>query len=166
MGQFYANYINMGLDVAAPFLDYRNAHVGMRLPPWQTFFTRWHRATITRVCSALAVLPTSDGYTASNKLRHLPRNVAGYALVQLRRGAKKVSQKLLGKSMFHEVGAFAADAPGFMAHLRASSCFALAVERLKAAGILAPDLDPASVRDIHIGRILTMGLLLDYLSRD
>lgn len=165
VGQFYSNYINAGLNVAAPYLDFRIAHVGMRLPPWQTVFTRWHRSVITRACPEIAGIPTSDGYTASSDWRYLPRNIAGYAFTQLRRAAKKASQKLLGKAMFHRAGAFAADAPGFVARLRASGLFAQAVRRLQAADILSPDLQPSAVRDIHVGRIMTMGMLLAHLDQ-
>ena len=165
VGQFYSNYINSGLNVAAPYLDFRIAHVGMRLPPWRTIFTRWHRSVITQSCPEIASIPTSDGYTASSQLRYLPRNFAGYAFTQLRRAAKKTSQKLLGRAMFHKAGAFAADAPGFVARLRASKLFARAMHRLQVAGILSPELEPAAVRDIHVGRIFTMGLLLAHLDR-
>ena len=163
MGQFFSNYINMGLDVAAPFLDYRNAHVGMRLPPWQTVFTRWHRSVITRACPEIAILPTSDGYTASSRWLDLPRNLTGYANVQLRRAAKKVAQRKLGRTMFHKAGAFAADAPSFMASLRESVSFRSAVDSLKAAGILRQDLALDGIRDIHVGRAFTMGMLYQRL---
>lgn len=165
VGQFYSNYINSGLNVAAPYLDFRVAHVGMRLPPWQTIFTRWHRKVITQTCPAIAPISTSDGYTASSEWRHLPRNLAGYASTQMRRAAKKASQKLLGRTMFHKAGAFAADAPGFVDRLRSSRSFTQAVQRLQVAGILSLELQPAAVRDIHVGRILTMGLLLAHLDR-
>lgn len=159
-GQFYSNYINMGLDVAAPYLDYRNAQIGIRLPPWQSFFTRWHRRVLTAHCPRLAALPTAEGYTASDAWRHLPRNLTGFTLTQIRRGAKKASQRLTGKSRFYRAGAFVADAGNFMGGLRQSRQYASAIERLKSAGILAPDLDPAGVHDAHVGRMMTMGLLL------
>jgi hypothetical protein len=162
-GQFYSNYINMGMDVVAPFLDYRNAHVGMRLPPWQTVFTRWHRSIITRACPAIAAIPTSDGYTASNAPRHLLGNLIGFAGTQLRRGAKKLSQKTLGRALFHKAGAWAADAPGFLDQLRASRHFRQALDRLKLAGILAPAVQPSEIRDIHVGRVLAMGMLMVHL---
>ncbi len=159
MGQFYLNHVNMGLDVAAPFLDYRNAHVGMRLLPWQTVFTQWHRSVITRACPEIATLPTSDGYTASNRWVDLPRNLTGYAAVQVRRAAKKMGQRKLGRTMFHKAGAFTADAPSFMACLRDSAPFRGALDSLKAAGILRPDLASDGIRDIHVGRAFTIGML-------
>ena len=162
-GRFYTNYINMGLDVVAPFLDRDVAHAAIRLPPWRSFFTRWHRDVLTAHCPKLAALPTADGYTASSTWAHLPRNLVGYGVYQARRGAKKVSQKLTGKSRFHAAGAFVADADGFMQALRASPQFARALNALQRANVLRPNLDPAAVRDIHVGRVMAVGRLLDHL---
>ena len=120
---------------------------------------------LTAHCPSLAALPTSDGYTASSAWRDLPRNIAGYTVTQARRGAKKLSQKITGKSRFHAAGAFVADAPDFYARLRGTRQFKAAMEQLQAAGILAADLDPATMRDLHVGRMMTMGLLLRHLDR-
>ena len=60
----------------------------------------------------------------------------------------------------HTVGAFAADAGDFTARLRASGHFATGLERLKAAGILAADATGDDLRDIHVGRVLTLGMFL------
>ena len=87
-------------------------------------------------------------------------NLIGYAGTQLRRGAKKLSQKTLGRALFHKAGAWAADAPGFLDQLRASRHFRQALDRLKLAGILAPAVQPGEIRDIHVGRVLAMGMLI------
>jgi hypothetical protein len=65
--------------------------------------------------------------------------------------------------MFHMAGAWAADAPGFLEQLRASRHFRHALDRLKQAAILAPDVKPAEVKDIHVGRVLVMGMLMVHL---
>ena len=162
-GQHYANYINLGLDVVAPLLDYHNVRVALALPPWGRFFYGWHRQVITGANPVLAAMPTAEGFSASSETPRMAADAWSYGMTQLRRAGKKASQRLLGKSRFHVVGAFAADAPGFIGHLRGSAHFARALERLKAAGILDPDLAPESVRDIHVGRLITAGLLLGEL---
>ena len=53
-GQYFSNYINMGLDVVAPLLDYCNVHAAMALSPWRRFFFAWHRKMITAHCPQLA----------------------------------------------------------------------------------------------------------------
>jgi hypothetical protein len=76
---------------------------------------------------------------------------------------RKASQRLIGKARFYTVGAFAADAPGFMGRLRGSPHFARSVSHLKSAGILAAKSTGADLRDVHVGRVLTMGLLIEEL---
>ena len=115
---------------------------------------RWSRATSR---------PTSEGYTASSQPRHMPNNVAGFAGITLKRVACKVSQRLLGKSMFLQMGAFEADIPGFIDLLRANGHFADALVSLKKLEIIAPSVRPEEVRDIHVGRMLTAGMLVRHL---
>lgn len=164
-GQYFSNYINLGMDVVAPFLDHTCARAAMRLSAWQRFFSAYHRRLITKYCSQLAVLPTTEGYNASAAAKDLPGNLVGYVHMQARRVAKKASQRLLGKVLFLQMGAATVDVKGFVDILRQTSAFATAMLRLKEVGILAPALSAAEVTDIHVGRILTAGMLLDHLGR-
>jgi hypothetical protein len=162
-GQYYANYINMGLDVAAPLLDIEVIRTAFALPPWQQFFHRWHRQVITQHRPDVAALPTADGFSASAQGTRMLRDLASYGTLQVRRVARKASQRLLGKGRFYTAGAFMADAPGFIAALRATSHFPTAVERLKEVDVLASDLALDQIRDIHVGRILTAGMYVGQL---
>ena len=152
-GRTASDYINLGLDVAMPFLDYRNIAVSFRLSPWQRFMNGWHRRVITSQCPKVASLATSEGYTSSSEPRYLPANLAGFAGITFKRVARKFTQRLFGKPMFLRLGAFEADAPEFMDRLRTSGHFADALAALKKLQIIAPTLSPSEVRDIHVGRI-------------
>lgn len=158
-GQHYTNYINSGMDVVAPLLDHKAAYAAIGLSPWRRFFYGWHREVITKHNPALAALPTAEGFSASSHPAHVLSDLRGYGASQLRRAAKKASQRIAGKARFHTVGAFAADAPGFIGMLRASPRFAIALDRLKELGILSGALSAEAVRDIHVGRLLTLGML-------
>jgi hypothetical protein len=162
-GQYYANYINNGLAVVAPLLDARVVRAAIAILPWRCFFHRWHRTMITRHAPQLAALPTADGVTASADSRAMMRDIGAYGSTQVRRVLRKASQRLTGKARFYTVGAFAADAPSFMVRLRASPHFARSLDRLKSLGILAKDGMGSDLRDVHVGRILTMGFLLEEL---
>jgi hypothetical protein len=162
-GQYFSNYINMGLDVIAPFLDYRSAKSGIDLSPWARFFSAWHRKLITKHCPALVALPTTEGYNASAAMKDLPRNLTGFIGTQTLRVAKKASQRLVGRSMFLSMGAATVDVEGFLDILRGTRRFMNALDRLKAAEILASGLAAGEVADIHVGRILTAGMLLEHL---
>jgi hypothetical protein len=150
----------MGLDVVAPLLDYRIALVAIGMSPWRRFFHGWHRRVLTAHCPDLAVLPTAEGFSASSEPWRVLADLRAYTATQLQRAGKKASQRLTGRARFHIVGAFVADAPGFMSRLRASPHFALALKRLKAAGILAPGETGAALRDVHVGRAITLGMFL------
>jgi hypothetical protein len=159
-GRYSTTYINMGLDFVAPFLEYKNALIGMRLSPWARFFNGWHRRTLTAHCPQLAALPTTEGYTGSTALRHMAPDLVSYTRMQLRRVAKKTSQRLLGRSLFDKLGSATVNHPELLPRVRTLEIFAESLERLKVIGILAPDLTAADVRSIHVGRMLTAGLFL------
>jgi hypothetical protein len=114
----------------------------------------------------VAALPTAEGFTASSELRHMVADGWSYGATQLSRMAKKVAQRAFGKTLFHKVGKLAADDPSFYHRIRATRHFADAVARLKARGILAPALDPGLIRDSHMTRITTVGMLLAHLERN
>ena len=65
-----------------------------------------------------------------------------------------------------QVGAFVADASGFMGKLRSCVHLTPAIERLKSVGLLAPDATASSLRDVHIGRALTLGMFLGEVDGD
>jgi hypothetical protein len=159
-GHYFANYINMGLDVVAPLLDHGNALAAMRLSPWGRFFFLWHRRVLTEHCPVMAALPTAEGFSASSEPLRMLGDVRAYVATQLRRAAKKVSQRAFGRARFHMVGALMADTPGFVGRLRASPRFRSACERLAAVGVLAPGPAAEAVRDAHVGRVLTTGMFL------
>jgi hypothetical protein len=165
-GGFFSAYVNMGLDVVAPMLDYYVAGLAMRQPPWQGFYNRWHRRFITHCNPAVAALPSAEGFSASSEPLRMLADGWSYGVTQLSRIGKKVSQRTIGKTLFHRVGKLAADDPAFYHRLRLSRHFSRGLVWLRAAGILAPDLDEASIRDSHMTRIATVGLLLDWLDGD
>lgn len=164
-GRTYASYIDLGLDVVAPLLDWRNARVAMRMPPWKRFFSGWHRRVLTAHCPRLAALRTSESYSASTALRYLLPDAAGYVSIQGARAARKVSERILGRALFTRLGAATVNEPGLLPTVRGSDTFRLALERLKDAGLFAPDLEPAGVRDAHVGRVLNLGLFLHHVEQ-
>jgi len=162
-GVTFTNYINMGMGVEAPFLDYRMYHVATTMSPWSRTFMLWHRRTTTKHCPKLAALQTNLGYTASSQPWRVLMESGKYMRVQAGRVGRKLTERHLGKSLFHRVGALEADPPGYRQKLRESALFMRALERLKVADILAGGLQPEDVRDTHVGRVITMGTLLAYL---
>jgi hypothetical protein len=164
-GRVYSSYINLGLDVAAPLLDWRNVQVAIKLSPWRRFFNGWHRQVLTAYCPKLAALRTSEGVTASSELRHLLPDIIGYVGMNGSRLAKKASERRRGKPVFVRLGAATVNEPDLIPAVRASGAFAMAFDALKDAGLLAPDLKAEDMREKHVGRILTVGLFLRHIEQ-
>jgi hypothetical protein len=162
-GITFSNYLNLGMEVIAPFLEDRLIRVAMHMSPWSRFFNIWHRRMVTEHCPRLASLPTTEGYTASSRPTRLAAEFGTYGRVQFARIGRKLTERYLGKSLFHKVGELEADAPGYRDALRNSKLLALAVSRLQTQGILRADLKIAELRNVHVGRIVTMGTLLRHL---
>jgi hypothetical protein len=161
-GRTLSGYINLGLDVVAPLLDWRNVLVAMKLSPWRRFFNGWHRQVLTAHCPTLAAVRTTDGCSASTELRHLLPDIAGYVRMKSRRAAKKAGERL-GRPWFDTPGRAPVDEPGLLPAVRASDAFGLALDALKDTGLFAPELAPSDVLDAHVGRVLTLGLFLRHV---
>lgn len=161
-GPHLSAYINMGINVAAPLLDYDNMRACFAIPPWQRFMTRWHRDVITTANPAVARIRTSVGYTASNLWRDAVRNAVGFVGPQIRRLGRKIGQRTLGRSMFFHVGAPALDDVGFRPAVRRSGLFADAVEELKRRGVLSASVRPEDILDHHVPAVLNAGLIGRY----
>jgi len=163
-GVTFSNYINMGLDVVAPLLDWRMVQVATRMSPWRRVFMMWHRRMITRECPAIAELPTADRFTASSRPRRVLAELGNYGRVQISRVGRKLGEHYLGRSLFLEVGQMADDVtPGYRPGLRKSALLQRAVTTLKERDILAQSLEIDAIREVHVGRILTMGTLWRHL---
>ena len=119
-GRALNNYVNMGLDAAAPFLDYRLGLMASRLSPWWGFQRRWHRTFTTRLAPAVAALPTTDGDSAL-RTGDIEAGVWLNFLTQgTRRLARKTAQRVLGRALFPKRGTEGGyNAPGYEARLRA-----------------------------------------------
>ena len=164
-GRPLSNYVNLGLDVVAPLLDWRNARVAINLSPWRRFFNGWHRRVLTAHCPKLAALRTTEGLSVSTEFHHLLPDIAGYVRTAIRRAAKKTSQRLRGKAIFDTIGAASVNNPALAPAVRASGAFASALDALKDAGLFAPALEPADVSDRYVGRVLTLGLFLRHVEQ-
>jgi hypothetical protein len=162
-GPFYSSYINLGLDVVAPFIDFPSAQAGIALPTSRAIFGRWHRQMITALAPELAALPTALGSTASSARQHALRDVARVGGVYLARGLNKLGRRGLGRPLIPVTSSLDADAPGYLEALRATGLCRRAVERLTAADILAAEVTPAAIRNVHLGRVLLAGMVLEHL---
>jgi hypothetical protein len=162
-GHQLSSYVNLGLDVVAPLAEHWNVARGIRLPSWSRAMHGFHRRLITRHRPDLAALGTTDGYSASATLARLPGDLWGYGRNELRRAIDKASQRLFGRRLWGKAGDNHLNAPGFVPGLRATRQFRDALALFEARGLLVPGLRPEAVRDLHVGRMITVGMCLEAL---
>ncbi|MEK0084100.1 hypothetical protein [Benzoatithermus flavus] len=163
-GQF-SGYIHLGLDVAAPFLERANALAASSLSPWSRCMEGWHRRLITRFRPDVAVLPTTEGYSASGRPLDRLRDLASHARNEARRAANKIGQRVVGRTLLPKAGTNELDAPGFIQRLRATRRFHEAVGRLQDLAVLGPSVTPAAVPAGYVGRVLAVGMCLEHLEQ-
>ena len=161
-GCFATATVDQGLEVTAPFLDYDNFLFGAGLPRSRRFLNRFHREMLSSRCPKLACLITTTGVSARKGAGPLFTDLAGYTSNLSRRLVRKVGERVLRRRWMA-----AADpaSPDIAARTRRSARFRQAVQDLKQADVLHPELADDDIRDGDIGRILTLGMLVSHLSR-
>lgn len=161
-GRTFSNHINLGLDVLAPLLDRDNVLAGIRLSVGERLMNAWHRKMIDGHAPKIAEIPSTEGYAPTYGRRFISE-VPGYLWMQGRRVLRKSAQKLLGKSLFLEIGAAANDDKNLMVETRQTDAALNSVEIMRARGLFRPDITIDDMRDLHVGRAMALGLFLERL---
>lgn len=159
-GRNFSNHINLGIDVVAPFLELDIALAGLDLSVSERLMNAWHRKLIDKHAPKIAALQSTEGYAPTSGLRFL-REVPGYLAMQGRRVMRKSSQKLLGKSLFLEMGAAANDDTNLMSATRQTELAAESVAILRQRQLFDQDTRLDDLRDLHVGRSMALGMFLD-----
>ena len=147
----------------APLVDYQSALAAIGLAALEPVLLPLAPGGDLRPLPGISpTLPTADGFSASDArtAAMLRDTSAPTSRPSCAGSGRKVSQRVTGKSRFHNVGAFAADAPDFdraPARLRGTLRPA---SRASRAGILGAATPRSDLRDIHVGRVLTLGMFL------
>lgn len=160
-GSFLSAYVRMGVDVLAPFLEWRNASWAIHQPPFRRAFHQWHREALHD--PVLAALPTAEGYPLLPGSSGLLRALPGYLGSGLRRLARKAGERLWKRTWFIQGATTLATAPDFAEALRASRECTEALEALVRIGFARPGTTPRLLRDGQLGKALAMGMLVRFL---
>lgn len=153
-GNQLSAYINLGLDVAVPFLDRPSVQAARRMPVWSRFRQGWHRRVMTALDREVAAIPTTSGYSASSELRHLPGDLVAYTREAGRRALNKAGQRWLRRAVLARRESLH---PGYGRWLRTSPIAREAVER---ARVVLPGLAPRRLSDRHFARVVTLGMTM------
>ena len=159
-GRFATNTINHYLNLYIPLLDPDLVAVGFNLPRRQRFFNLFHRSLLYRLNPQVANIRTTEGVTASLAPAALTRDITRYIGNKSKRALKKVSQRLWGQTRFQDNP----DHPDLRRAIFRRRLTDEMLTSLKDHGIINPDLSKDEVNLRYLGRILTLGLLLDELN--
>lgn len=160
-GRFLSAYVNAGLACWAPFLEPWCALPAIGLPVRQKIFRLWHRRQITRLRPDIAAIETTDeGMSASIEPGALLADAPRFARHLARRGLRKLAQRVLGRSLFAKPGMSQWDPQDWRDWLRRSDAVATALDFLQSQGLFTSSATPEDFDASHIGRLATLGHLL------
>ncbi len=164
-GGHFSTYINMGLNVVAPFMDKDVATAAMALPPWSRIMEAQHRRLLDALNPRAAALPTTNGYSASLRAAQLARDLPIFAANETRRAINKLAQRHLGRAPFPRPGALDNDASGFVDRMRGLPALRAGLAMLQKRGIYTGAVEPMALRPHEVGRVLTLGLCGEHLAQ-
>jgi hypothetical protein len=139
-----------------PLLDYDVFRMSYNLPRSRRMFSSYHRNLLSSFCPKVAEIVTTEGFSASTRLRVLPRSAVGYSRNKARRLVRKVTQRLGAPVLY---GPVSPDDPSVAAHVRASKQFASDVECLKSMNIVDRGVAADKVSIDLVGRLQTVARL-------
>jgi hypothetical protein len=161
-GRFSTSNINNNVGVVSPFLDYDNFLFGASLARSRRFANRFHRQMLTQRCPQLADLITTEGVTASLGKGSVFSDLLGYTVNRSQRLLKKIGERALRRRWMRLSDP---NSPDMVTRVRQTPPFQSAVRDLKDAGIISADLPIHAIRDVDVGRILTLSMLITHLGR-
>ncbi len=146
--------------VYAPFAEPDALRIGYTLPRLQRVFLRYHRRHITAANPKVARLLTTEQTTASSEPLLFALDVGRYSVNKMRRLAKKIGQRVLGKTFFqpptwdHE----------WEARVMKTTAAVELFESLEHTGILQEGVAVDEIPDRLLGRFLTLGDVVRHFS--
>lgn len=158
-GRFVTTTINHYVNTYIPLLDQDLVAIGYNLPRKQRFFNYFHRSFLHRLNPQIARIRTTEGVTASLAPMSFPIDICRYIGNKGKRVFKKIGQRLTDKTWFQDTP----DNSDLTQTLLNQQLMNDMLHSLKNHNILIPTLRKEDVPRRYLGRILTLGLLLDEL---
>jgi len=164
IGRFVTNNTHV-LQCYTPFMERDAVMYGYRLPRSARFFDYYFRKTATKYLPRAARIPTTRGYvTLSSEVTSLATDAYKYCNDKVGRIARRLGQRYF-KRRYASAGKLDEPLghPQLFPMLRRSEIVALAIVRLKDAGILQSALKIEDIENRYLGTVLTLGLVMDRL---
>ena len=144
-----------------PLLEYEMVKIGYNMKRKDRFFNNWHRKQISLNCPEISKIKTTEDVSASDRIFDKMLDLSFYIFNKLKRLAKQILRKLLNKTYFQEVPSNIQIPTAWMK----TQHFKLHVDLLKQHDILSPNVNDQQIATQYVGKITTIGLLVQYLMR-
>jgi hypothetical protein len=155
-GPAFSFVINNFFDIVVPYLECTNFLFARALPVRARMFNAYHRTQLSRTNQTVASLPTTSGLTSSAAAVDVTGDAIRYGRWAFARLLKKVREVHLQRPMAPM------DWQDEALHtLRASMAAARSLNRAKAIGLLAGEVQPADLSLQELSRLLTIAMLVD-----
>jgi len=143
-----------------PLLELDLVRYGFNLPRKERFFNNFHRKTITNINRNVAGIQTTEGgMSVSSQKIKMVQDIFRYVNNRGIRLTKKIAPKLLKKPYVRQAGS----RDCLYSQVRKLSSTKDAIELLKDEGIINGGLKTIAIEDEHLGRLVSLGLLLKHM---
>lgn len=145
----------------APLLELEVIKIGYNLNRKERFFNNYHRKLISKNCPEISRIRTTEGITSSSSLIDLISDIIYYVFDKLKRLLKQILRKVFNKTYLQET-----PTDNYIYTFWKSNVFyERYVKLLKEINILNNEVDHEKIPENFIGKIITLGLLIDRLKK-
>jgi hypothetical protein len=150
---------NQFVNMYAPLMDYELAAFGYALPRRRRFFDLFLRSLLHETNPRVARIVTTQDTSASMEPMNMAQDVFLSLYNKGKRGLRKLGERFTGRTHFLE----SPDHPDFRRMVFDDPIMDEAFRVVEDCRLLNPTLAKTDLRLAHIGRILTLGMLLKEL---
>lgn len=157
----YISIANSFFFSYAPLLEFELVKIGFGLKRKVRFFNFFHRKLISENCPQISIIKTTEGISSSSSFKHIVLDIILYIFDKSKRITKQVLRKVFNKTFFQET-----PTDNYIyTFWKSNAFFRFYINKLKKIDILDESVDPEKIPNNIVGKILTLGLLIERLEK-
>ncbi|NOZ45341.1 MAG: hypothetical protein GXO79_01015 [Chlorobi bacterium] len=141
----------------APLLELELIKIGYSLNRSKRFFNNYHRKLISKNYYKISRIRTTEGITSSSSIFYIISDIVYYIIDKVKRLLKQILRKVLNKTFLQETPT---DISVYTIW-KTSELFRRNVKFLKELNILNPKMNVEKIPNKLVGKILTLGFLIE-----
>lgn len=152
---------NSLVDCYAPLLEMDFVRYGYHLPNKTRFFNFFHRNLISNLNINLAKVQTTESkMSVSNESNYILRDIIRFSINRIKRVSKKIIQKVLSKTVFHE----SPNNPQIYSKIRQIIDESGTLNILKTHGIIKENISIDDINNNYLGKLIVIADIYRRLS--